>query len=544
VTDAPSTDRPDDALASGTRTLSLVTLGSRCTGLARDLVTARIFGDSAVGSAFAAAFIVPNTFRRLFGEGALSAAFLPPYTRLADADQEHDTNEAGPYALVVLRWLLLLTAGLTVLLELALGATLLAFPGSPERSLSLRLMMLALPFMPLICVAAILGGMLQAHKRFAVWAAAPILLNACILAVALPYFLLNTTPQAWAYPITASTLLAGIVQVAWSLAALKPHIRWDAATQAAREQARVMRRTMLPALIGLGTLQLNTLADTLIAMYPNWFGPTIAGHDYPLDTSSNAVLFFSQRLYQFPLGVFGIAVATAAFPALSRAAEHPQRFADVLTRGIRLSLFIALPASVGLLLVREDLVTVLYSSPEGSASGFTQDGVDRASTVLLMYAGAVWAYSLNQLFTRAFYARGNTTTPMRIALATVALNLALNLVLIWPLREAGLALATAITALLQTLVLALLLRRRSTEPGARALVPPVLAVLAISACMGGAVLLTQALLPGDSWARTLLRLGAATGAGGIAYGLLAHLTKRPELRWLLARSTQEQPDDG
>ncbi|MFG0306888.1 MAG: murein biosynthesis integral membrane protein MurJ [Phycisphaerales bacterium JB040] len=534
----------DDSLASGTRTLSLVTLASRVTGLARDLVTARIFADTAVGSAFAAALLVPNTFRRLFGEGALSAAFLPPYTRLADDDEANATNEAGPYARVVLRWLLLLTAAITVALELALGALLLAFPGSPERSLSLRLMMIALPFMPLICVAAILGGMLQAHKKFAVWAAAPILLNACLLAAALPYFLIQTTPQAWAYPITASTLVAGVAQIAWSLASLRRHVRWDAVTDAARERARAMRRTMLPALIGLGTLQLNTLADTLLAMYPIWFGPTILARPYPLDDTSNAVLFFSQRLYQFPLGVFGIAVATAAFPALARAAQHPERFADVLARGVRLSLFIALPASLGLLLVRTDLVTVLYSSPDGSSSGFSQDGVDRAAAVLLMYAGAVWAYSLNQLFTRAFYARGDTTTPMRVALATVALNLALNLVLIWPLREAGLALATAITALLQTLALALILRTRATHTRPHPVLAPVATVLAITACMGLAVLLAQRLLPSDTWTGTLLRLAAATGAGGLAYGLLAHLTRRPELRWLLARTTQERPDDG
>jgi len=534
----------DESIGSHVRTVSGITLVSRVMGLGRDLITARIFGDTAVGSAFAAAFTIPNTFRRLFGEGALSAAFLPQYTRLADSDRSTGANEAGPYAAVVLRWLTLVTGAITVVLELALLSVILLAPGTFERSLSLKLMMVALPFMPLVCTSAILGGMLQAHHRFGPWAAAPIIMNAAIIAAALPfYFVKNASAAAWAYPITASTLVAGVVQIAWSLAVLRRHVRWDAVTPEARSRAKQMLRRMVPALIGLGTLQLNSLVDTVIAMYPNWVGPTIAGRAYPLDEASNSILFFAQRLYQFPLGVFGIAVATAAFPALSRAAGDPARFGSLLRRGVRLSLFIGLPASAGLLLVRDDLVTVLYSGPGG---GFSDEGVARASMVLLMYAGAVWAYSLNQLFTRAFYAHDDTRTPMRVALCTVGLNLVLNLVLIWPLREAGLALATASTALVQTALLGWLLRRKlrtdrpsETEPDPEAArtLPGVVSVVLLTAAMGAGVLAVQQVLPDGTWARAAARLGAATAVGGVAYLVLSRLTRRPELTWLLHRST-------
>ncbi|MFT5424538.1 MAG: putative peptidoglycan lipid II flippase [Phycisphaerales bacterium] len=537
----PAGDAQPESIGSHVRTVSGITLISRFAGLGRDLITARIFGDTVVGSAFAAAFTIPNTFRRLLGEGALSAAFLPQYTRLADSDESAGINEAGPYAAIVLRWLALVTGAITVVLELVLLAIILLAPGPFERSLSLKLMMVALPFMPLVCTSAILGGMLQAHHRFGVWAAAPIIMNAAIIAAAVPfYFIEGMTAAAWAYPIVTSTLVAGSIQIAWSLTVLRRHVRWGVITPEARAHAREMLRRMVPALIGLGTLQLNSLIDTVIAMYPIWVGPTIAGRAYPLDESSNSILFFAQRLYQFPLGVFGIAVATAAFPALSRAAGDPARFGSLLRRGVRLSLFIGLPASVGLLLVRDDLVTVLYS---GSGGGFSDEGVARASMVLLMYAGAVWAYSLNQLFTRAFYAHDDTRTPMRVAMATVGLNLVLNLILIWHFREAGLALATASTAVLQTVLLGWLLRRKlsATEKPADSAgahtARGVIGVVLLSLTMGVAVALVMQALPNGTWAQAAIRLAAATAVGGVAYLVLARLTRRPELTWLLHRST-------
>ncbi|HCT45480.1 MAG TPA: murein biosynthesis integral membrane protein MurJ, partial [Phycisphaerales bacterium] len=195
-----------------------------------------------------------------------------------------------------------------------------------------------------------------------------------------------------------------------------------------------------------------------------------------LDASSNAILFYAQRLYQFPLGVFGIAVATAAFPALSRVAGDSVRFGEMLTRGLRLSLFIGVPASVGLLLVGEALIRVLYS---GGGDGFSEAGVSRASAVLAGYALAVWAYSLNQLLTRAFYARGDTRTPMTVALGMVGVNICLNLVLIWWLREAGLAWSTAVCAVGQT-VLLLWMANRKMDGGLRLgeMVRPVMLIVA------------------------------------------------------------------
>lgn len=525
-------DKADRAMGRDTRTVAGMTLISRFMGLVRDLVTVRVFGDTAVGSAFAAAFAIPNMFRRLFGEGALSAAFIPEYTRLND----QDPRRADQLASLTVGMLALVTGGLTVLIELGILAVLLLAPGNEERTLSLRLVMVCLPFMPLICVAAILGGMLQAKGSFGPWAAAPIILNLCIIAAALPpIFIEGSDPAFWAYPISIAATVSGALQVVWSLWALRGRVHWTRGVAEVRDQGRAMLRRMGPVLIGLGTLQLNSFMDTLIAMWPNWVGPTIAGHDYPLDEKANAVLFYAQRLYQFPLGVFGIAVATAAFPMLSRDAKDPARFVATLRRGLRLSLFIALPASVGLVVLREPLVRCLFSGGDG----FSEDGVRRAALVLAGYSAAIWAYSLNQLFTRAFYAAGDTRTPMRIALWMVGLNLTLNMTLIWWLREAGLAWSTAISAGVQTLLLAAATRRRLTGqslldgPTARAVGGQLVGTAFVAAASLGVLWLWR---EPSGWWGVAGRTGAGVGAGAGVYAAWTLARRAPELRWLLGRS--------
>lgn len=522
----------DASMGRDTRTVAGLTLGSRVLGLVRDLVTVRVFGDTAVGSAFAAAFAIPNMFRRLFGEGALSAAFIPEYTRLADTDPDR----ADKFASLVIGLLALITGGITLVLMLGVLAVLLVAPGNEERVLSLRLVIVCLPFMPLICVAAILGGMLQARGRFGPWAAAPILLNLCIIGASAPFFFVGGDAAFWAYPISAAATISGLLQVVWSFWALRGMVRWTRAVGEVRAQARAMLRRMVPVLIGLGTLQLNSFMDTLIAMWPNWVGPTIAGRAYPLDERANAVLFYAQRLYQFPLGVFGIAVATAAFPVLSRAAGDPARFAEALRRGLRLSLFIALPATAGLLAVREPLVRTLFS---GLGDGFSDEGIVRAAAVLMGYSAAIWAYSLNQLYTRAFYATGDTGTPTRIAVSMVGLNLALNLVLIWWLREAGLAWSTAITAVLQTVLLARASRRTLLagpvlDAGTRRAVSGQI-VASVGVAVGTGGLLWVWAEP-VGWTGGAVRTVAAVVVGMLVYGGWAVAQRAPELRWLLGRS--------
>ena len=525
---------PHAGLAGAVRVVFSVTLLSRLGGLARDLMLTYVFGATAVGSAFSAGFTVPNMFRRLFGEGALSAAFLPEYTQT----HKTDPHAADRFASVTVLALLALTTALTALIEAVLAGVLILMPHSADRALSIQLIMLMLPFMPLVCVAAILGGMLQVHGRFGPASSGPILLNTFILVAGAGF--LAAGPAAAvpaAYVLGAATVASGLSQCLWYLRLLRPHVRWTRAFEGTGSRVRLMLRRFVPVLIGLGTLQLNAFMDTLIAMWPIWFGPTIGGAPCPLDERSNAILSYTQRLYQFPLGVFGIAVATAVFPMLSRHADEPGHFGATLRRGLRMSLFIGAPASVGLLLVRDDLVRTLF----WFAHGFGAAELDRASAVLAGFAVAVWAYSLNQVFTRAFYAMGRTRTPMNVSLAMVGLNIALNFTLIWRLREAGLAWATAGTAVLQCIVLGLLARGmiggRSGE-----LVRSLAVIAAASLGMAGAVVGVQLILgPRAGWTAhgTALLFACVTGIG--VYGAVSWALRSHELGWLMPAARRVSP---
>ena len=426
------------------RTFSLLTLLSRLTGLARDATLSRVFGAAGVMDAFFFAFIIPNLFRRLFGEGALASAFIPTYAQL----DKSDPVVAKRLACLVIACLVVVLGCLTLLGELGLYIVSLY---STDYTLALKLMMIMLPYMPLVCVVAIFGAMLQVHGKFGPSAAAPIVLNICLIAAAIVGIAATKDINAQTHVsfVAAAVVLAGVIQVLWMLLALRGRGWWTRDLRLARSELRKIMRLAGPMILGLGVLQLNTFFDALIASYPTTVGSTIFGYEYPLSQGAMAAVSFAQRLYQFPLGVFGIAIATAIYPALARLANDEDAFADTLRRGLRLVVFIGLPASAGLIIVAQPLSATILQGGDFSASDS-----DRVAFVLLGYATAVWAYSMTHVLTRAFYALGEVKTPVRIALSMVALNLVLNCTLIWtPLKESGLAWSTAICAVIQASLL-------------------------------------------------------------------------------------------
>ena len=510
-----------------------MTLISRLLGLTRDMVCSRIFGVGEVWSSFALAFLIPNLFRRLFGEGALSAAFIPTYTRLLKEDRKTAERFARLVMLVVMVFLSLLVLLGEILLFLLLTAT----PIGETGGLAIRLTMIMLPYMPMICAVALLGGMLQVHGRFAPTAAAPIILNLCIIAAA-------TLLLADIRAVALAVLVAGVMQVSWSLFALKGNIDWRGPVSDVSSHMKKMLRLAGPMLIGLGALQLSTFLDGIIAGYPvtfgkylpQWMPGSLAGATYPLDEASNAVLFYGQRLYQFPLGVFGIAIATAIYPSLSKLADDQTEFTSVLQKGLRLSLYIALPASIGLVLVARPLAATLFLGGK-----FDAFGVERVAAVLAAYATAVWAYAMNHLLTRAFYARNDSKTPVRVSLIYLFLNLVLNLSLIWIMGERGLAWATSVCAVLQCVTLLILLNHRLGKAKQTLLTGElfrgVMWTVVISIMMSIAVSawLKFAQPGGGHWSDWALLLAGSVVTGGVVYLFLSLVTRRPETTWLLSR---------
>lgn len=527
-----------DSFEKHARTVTLLTLASRITGLARDATLSRVFGAGALMDAFFFAFLIPNLFRRLFGEGALSAAFLPVYSKL-DATDPAQAKHLASLTIATL------TVALGVLTLLGEGALYLISLRENHENLAVWLMMIMLPYMPLVCAVAVLGAMLHVHGRFGPTAAAPMILNALIVAVALGFAGL-TDPQndaqraAHIGVVAASVIFAGLIQVGWSLVALRDLKWWRRDPRGWTTVAPAMRRVLRqagPMILGLGVLQLNTLFDGLIASYPTVVGGTIFGVAYPLDEGAMATVSFAQRLYQFPLGVFGIAVATAIFPALARLSDNAHDFAHVLRRGLRLVIFIGLPASVGLMLVREPLTAVILQGGD-----FAAEDTRRVGFVLLGYAPAIWAYSMVHTLTRAFYARSDSMTPVKVAASVVALNLALNCTLIWtPLREAGLAWSTAICSIVQVTALSWLLRRHVDRLLDREVLVSWGRTAALSALMAISVWTIGVFaLETDgaamSWSRALIALAAMVIAGGVIVLVGSIVLRMSELHWALGRA--------
>lgn len=516
------------------RTVTLLTLISRVTGLLRDATLARIFGAGIWMDSFFFAFIIPNLFRRLFGEGALAAAFLPVYSDLMHSN----SKAAKQLATLVVARLMMLLGAITIVCEIVLY---LLSASNGHQSPALWLTMIMLPYMPLVCLVAMLGAMLQVHGRFGPTAASPVILNLFIVAAAV-----GVNYSAWAMRdgddnsvrvhigiVAASVLLAGIIQVAWSLWALRRDPWWTRDRDDVREPFQRVLKQAGPMIIGLGVLQLNTFFDGIIASYPATFGNAIFGIDYPLDEGAMSAVSFAQRLYQFPLGVFGIAVATAIFPLLSKLVNDADAFGETVRRGLRLVVFIGLPASVGLVLVREQVTAAILQGGE-----FTAEDTHRVGRVLLGYAPAIWAYSMTHVLTRALYAHGDAKKAMKVAVSMVTLNVLFNCTLIWtPLKEAGLAWSTAGCAVLQATILTGVVRKYGIVVVDRAVAASWIRTIIASIAMGATVIVVMHLIPaGESWREQVIQLATAVGAGMIIMFGVATLMRMPERWWALGRS--------
>lgn len=530
--------------------VSLLTFVSRLLGMARDAVLAACFGMTALTDAFWIAFVIPNLFRRLFGEGALSAAFIPAYARSLRENPE----TARRLASAVLALLLIVLGAATVVGELILGA--LAWSGRlpADAGLAVRLTMIMLPYMPLICAVALIGGVLQVHGRFGPPAAAPVLLNVVMIVVAVGSVMIYPAAgQRWAIQAVAvSVVVAGVAQLVWQLAALRGCEQLTCRVRGAGPALRSVLITMLPMAVGLAVFQINTLLDSLIAwgLSPSAHGGGgeevlwLWGYSttYPVESGAVTALQYAQRLYQFPLGVFGIALATAIFPALAKAAPTPgspgresalDPFRDILKQGLRLTVFVGLPASLGLMVVAGPVIRVMFQHGR-----FTPEDTTRVTYILCGYALGVWAYSMTHVLTRAYHALGDARRPVVVSVWMVGLNLVLNLSLVWSMGAVALALSTAICAVGQVVFLTVGLMRHAVWP----IDKPVLKSWLGSALI--AILMACGLFPLDNWLSGLPLGGTAGSAAQLAVlvlsgllivGIGARLLRMRELGWLFKR---------
>ncbi len=520
--------------------ISALTLLSRVLGLARDAVCAAFFGAGMVWDAFSFAFRIPNLFRRLFGEGALSAAFVPIFSEHLELKTP---EEAWGMAGRVAGALALLLGGILLAGEAALVAALGLAPLSARWHLALLLTAVMLPYMVLICLTGLAGAALNSLKHFAAPALAPVVLNVCwIAAVVLVAPLVSADPQVRILVVSVAVVAAGVLQLALQLVALHGlGFRWRLSAAMAHPQVRRVAGAMAPVALGLGALQINVLLDGVLAISLaappgresfHLLGLTLP---YPMQVGANSVLYYGNRLMQFPLGVFGIALATAAFPTLSRqvARRDWDGFSQSIVRGLGAGIFIALPSSVGLILLCRPLTGLLFERGE-----FTAQMTARTANVVAAYSVGMCAYFCLHLLTRAFYSMGRQGTPALVGGSMVAVNLALNLALVWPLQEAGLAAATSVSAALQVGVLLVLLRRHAPLRGFGRLVVGGGKTLLATACMAAAVWGLLALLGhGGGLALKTARVLVPTAAGAAVFAGVAAALGSAELK-LLYRSVR------
>ncbi|WP_311221405.1 MULTISPECIES: murein biosynthesis integral membrane protein MurJ [unclassified Acidovorax] len=447
------------SLLKAASTVSLLTLASRVTGLARDLLMASMFGANALTDAFNVAFRIPNLFRRLFAEGAFSQAFVPVLAGHKARHGEEATRQLIAHVATVLFWALLLTCVLGVigapLLVWALASGLRQTGGGYDAAVLMTRWMF--PYIGFMSLVALSAGVLNTWKRFAIPAITPVLLNVCMIVAAW-----LGAPQLAArgiepiYAMAGGVMVGGVLQLALQLPALHrlrllPRIAmtWGGVRLALADPAvRQILRLMAPALLGVGVAQISLMINTQIASY--------------LAPGSVTWLFYADRLMEFPTALLGVALGVVLTPQLAaaKAAGDADRYSSMLDWGLRIVVLLAVPSGVALLTFAEPLVATLFHH------GALQDrDVGQIALALAGYGAGLVGLVAIKVLAPGYYASQDIRTPVRIAIAVLVFTQLLNIALVPWIAHAGLALSIGLGALLNALWLLVgLLRRGSYRP--------------------------------------------------------------------------------
>ncbi len=422
---------------------------SRILGFIRDMLFARIFGVDAGTDAFFVAFKIPNFLRRLFAEGAFAQAFVPVLSDYKEQGSKQALKlfidkTAGTLALV------LAFVSLIGVIAAPIIITLFA-PGfsneGKQYDLAVQMLRITFPYLFFISSVAFAGGILNSHGKFAVPAFTPVFLNICMISAAIWLSPLMDEPViALAWGVFA----AGIVQLLFQFPALYrlgllPKLKLGFKDSGVK---RILT-LMLPAIFGVSVTQINLLLDTIIASL--------------LAAGSVSWLYFSDRLVEFPLGLFGIALATVILPSLSKnhAANDPVQFSKSLNWALQLVLLIGLPASTGLLMLAEPMLSTLFLSDK-----FTTHDVHLAGESLMAYSMGLLGFILVKVLVPGFSSRKDTKTPVRFGIYAMVANMGLNIILAFPFAHTGLALATSLSAFFNaSLLLGKLIKDKIFTPG-------------------------------------------------------------------------------
>jgi putative peptidoglycan lipid II flippase len=505
-------------LARSAGLISIATLASRLLGVARETVLAMIFGASAGPQmdAYNVAFRIPNLLRDLFAEGAMTAAFVPTFTRTLTAEGREAAWRLGN---LVINALLLVTGVLVVVgmvfagpitSAIASGDEFAGVPGKLE--LTTQLTRIMLPFLTTVAVAVAMMGMLNSLHRFFIPALSPAMFNVATIACA---FLVVPLMPRFGWPpiagIAIGTLLGGLGQILVQWPVLRREgFRYRPLVDFRNPALREILRLMGPGTLGLAAVQINVLVNTYLATTQEQGAVSWLGYAF--------------RLMYLPIGLFGVSIATAALPDVSRQvhAGEMDKARGTVSSALRLMLMLNVPATVGLVVLAVPIVALILER-----GAFTSIDTAATALALMCYAPGLLGYSAVKIASPTFYSMGDSRTPVLVSVLSVVTNLVLNLVLVRVIGFAGLAIGTAIAALVNALLLLWLLRRRLDGLEGKRIAVALAKITAASLAMGAAAWLTAQWVEGwwtagwidafgEPWSREIakaLRVTAAIGAG-------------------------------
>lgn len=496
------------------------TMASRLMGFMRDILIAALAGTGPIADAFFIALRVPNLFRRLFGEGAFNAAFVPEFSGIYATEGAEPARDFAQQTIAVMAfWLLLLTVVGEIFMPQIMRVLAPGFTDIPgKEQLTIALARITFPYVLLICLAALLSGILNGLDKFAAAAAAPLVFNTVSIAAMLlltPY--LPNVGFSLAWGVTVSGVLQ-LALLAWAVR--RAGMRLSIPRPRLTPQMRHLFRRMGPGLLGAGVTQLNLAVDIFIVSL--------------LPPGSASLLYYADRVNQLPLGVIGTAVGTALLPLLSRQARTGQveEARHTLARALEVSLALTLPAALALAVAGEPIMLVLFGRGE-----FTQAAAELSAQSLAAYAFGLPAFVAVKVVIPAFFAHGDTSTPVRIGFIAIALNLVMNLLFMVPLRHMGPALATSLSAIFNVVALGVLLGRRGQLVVDRRLRLRLLRMAGASLAMAATLIMMQRYVFVRVEMAAGLRWGALAllvGTGLAAYAVAGQLLGAFDVRMLLA----------
>jgi len=495
----------------------IATIFCRILGLGREIVISNRFGAGIETDAFFIAFMIPNLLRSFLGEGALNSAFIPVFTEYLT---NHDRKKAEYFANNVLNILILILIVVVVLgiwaAPLLINIIAIGFKSNLYKyELAVNLTRIIFPYIGFVAVAALFMGILNSYNHFLVPALAPAMLNISVI-----IFAITLSYKYGIYSIALGVILGGIGQALVQTPILiRKKLKYRFTVDFKDPGVKKLLKLLVPAMIGLAITQINVVVDRTIAS--------------TLIDGSISALYYSNRLVQFPLGAFGIAISIAIFPTLAKytAKNNIPEFKKSLLFGLKMLIFITVPSAVGLIVLKDSLIRLIYEH-----GIFSRVATSMTASALLYYSIGLFAYACVRLITMSFYALKDTKTPVKIGIYIVLINIALDLILVKYLAHSGLALATSIAAILNLIILLKVLQDKIGNLGLKSQTSFLIKIIISSICLGIVCVLVGNyfgnLLDLNDKYNQIIQVTVSIFSGGLVYFIISYILGVKEVRHL------------